>query len=373
MRTDKEYGSILEIDTFCIIFKIRIFVYIRYINDKNCYKQNSDKLDLHISGEQYEGNFGLILDKYPDKNELLNHFQALEPKNKKIGINDKKLQEIKDKIININPNIKINYVISGKTGKKIGPRQGKSEWKLYDILSRINKEKNTFNHYIVITKNNEIKNNRKANYADLVATIKLSDIINEFKAENIRKNGIGNIIDNYNNILIDNIKIKDKVRSLRTDDFGSILNLNDESAKEFTKCICYECSGLNDKGNKLYKIYRSFYELKNHCRDKHDRELNNCIVNYSLAENHVEIHHNDKKYRYIMNINDMLIKDKNYILKNLKGGYNPINNYHVINKIKIFGENIYTLNETNRALLSDVLDKLRPDFMLLNESNKGKA
>jgi hypothetical protein len=74
-----------------------------------------------------------------------------------------------------------------------------------------------------------------------------------------------------------------------------------------------------------------------------------------------------------MNLNDMLEKDKNYILKNIKGGYNPFNNYHNINKIKIFGENIYTLNEINRALLSDVLDKHRPDFILLNECNKGKA
>ena len=56
-----------------------------------------------------------------------------------------------------------------------------------------------------------------------------------------------------------------------------------------------------------------------------------------------------------MNLNDMLIKDKNYILQNNKGGYNPFNNYYNINKIKIFGENIYTLNETNRALLSNII------------------
>ena len=159
----------------------------------------------------------------------------------------------------------------------------------------MNKEKNTFNYYIVVIKNNEIKNGNIANYTYLVKYTKLSDIIDKFKAENIRKNGVNNIIENYYNILIDNIKIKDKIRPLKTDDFGSILNLNDELAKEFTRCICYECSGLNDKGKKLYKIYQSFYELKNHCRDKHNRELNNCIINYTLADNHVEFHHNDKK------------------------------------------------------------------------------
>ena len=74
-----------------------------------------------------------------------------------------------------------------------------------------------------------------------------------------------------------------------------------------------------------------------------------------------------------MNINDMLLKDKNHILKNIKGGYNPINKYYNINKIKIIGENIYTLNEINRALLSDALDNLKFDFILLNKCNKCKA
>ena len=61
----------------------------------------------------------------------------------------------------------------------------------------MNKEKNTYNHYIVVTKNYEIKNGNTANYTDLVKYTKLSDIINKFKAENIRKNGVNNIIENY--------------------------------------------------------------------------------------------------------------------------------------------------------------------------------
>ena len=60
----------------------------------------------------------------------------------------------------------------------------------------MNKEKNTFNYYIVVTKNNEIKNENVANYTDLVKYTKLSDIIDKFKAENIRKNGVNNLIKN---------------------------------------------------------------------------------------------------------------------------------------------------------------------------------
>ena len=38
--------------------------------------------------------------------------------------------------------------------------------------------------------------------------------------------------------------------------------------------------------------------------------------------------------------------------------------------MRIIGENIRSLNETNRALLSNILDTERPDFMLLNECAK---
>ena len=48
----------------------------------------------------------------------------------------------------------------------------------------------------------------------------------------------------------------------------------------------------------------------------------------------------------------------------MRGGFNPINNYFNINKIKIIGENILTLNKENRALLSNVLDEFNPDFVL---------
>ena len=98
MRKDKEYGSVLEIQAFSHIFKIRIYQYTRYINDEGGKKNNEDKITKVIIGEQYDGNFGIILDNYKN-NEMLNHFQSLRPKNDNIGISDQKLQEIKDKIL----------------------------------------------------------------------------------------------------------------------------------------------------------------------------------------------------------------------------------------------------------------------------------
>ena len=144
MRTDNEYGSLLEIKIFSEIFEIKITIYIRHIDDEQLLKKDSDLLETQIIGEKYEGNFGIILDKYKkDEKETLNHFMDIYPKDGKIGISDEKLKNIQNNIKNKYPNSKIDNITSGKTGKKVGPRQGKSDWKLYDILTRMNKEKNT--------------------------------------------------------------------------------------------------------------------------------------------------------------------------------------------------------------------------------------
>ena len=82
-----------------------------------------------------------------------------------------------------------------------------------------------------------------------------------------------------------------------------------------------------------------------------------------------------KRFRYIMKCNDMLEVDRNDILPNqIIGEYGPQNYFKTDNlKIKIYGENILTLNEGNRAIISNILDEERPDFILLNECRIGKA
>ena len=123
MRTDNEYGSLLEINIFSEIFKIKITIYIRHIDDEQLLKKDSDLLETQIIGEKYEGNFGIILDKYKkDEKETLNHFMDIYLKNGKIDISDEKLKDILNIIKNKYLNIKIDNITSGKTGKKVGPR-----------------------------------------------------------------------------------------------------------------------------------------------------------------------------------------------------------------------------------------------------------
>ena len=66
------------------------------------------------------------------------------------------------------------------------------------------------------------------------------------------------------------------------------MNINDEKAKIFNYCFCYECSGLNGNKKPVYRIYNSLYELKNHCVLFHEGSLNNCIINYRLIPGYIE-------------------------------------------------------------------------------------
>ena len=96
MRNDKEYGSFLEIRTFCEIFKIKIIVYTRNITNEKYLKRDTDLLDTYIAGEKYKGNFGLIFDRYAeDKAGIYNHYSDLYPK-ENIGISDEKLENIRN-------------------------------------------------------------------------------------------------------------------------------------------------------------------------------------------------------------------------------------------------------------------------------------
>ena len=69
---------------------------------------------------------------------------------------------------------------------------------------------------------------------------------------------------------------------------------------------------------------QKLYELKNHCRDRHNGEMEKSIVIYALHNEYVEIKPQKKTVRYIMNLNDMLEVDRNDILVNqIIEGFGP--------------------------------------------------
>lgn len=108
-----------------------------------------------VCGKEYNENFAIILTDHGKNNEIINHFDALIPregfnidKNKLLNIK-KKICDIKDDCENIEEAIKKYAVktISGKSGKPTGSRKGGSIWNIYYPISRKNNNKNSFKKY----------------------------------------------------------------------------------------------------------------------------------------------------------------------------------------------------------------------------------
>ena len=127
------------------------------------------------------------------------------------------------------------------------------------------------------------------------------------------------------------------------------------------------------KDKPMFKIFRSLKYIKIHCRDNidHRKDLNNCIFNYDFPDNYVEIEVKKSQIYYLINKNDLSNEDKIKVNNKLKGGKNKFN--HDKNLIKIYGNNIRALNESNKALIINFIEEEKPDFILLNECNKGKS
>ena len=264
---------------------------------------------------KYTENFALLLSDYGDEGELYNHYEALKPIDK-YNIDKNKLEKIKELLCNIDPNSnnkeeemkKLEVkVISGRTGKELKSRKGDSIWNLYMPLTRRKNIKGALESYKVQKLNNEIsKEEDKVSYTKLTKCIPLSEIINLFDGDNIKKNGLNSIIEVCKNIVID--KINNNI--ITNKEMNSIMNINDERSKLFNNCICYECSGINGKGKNAYRIYNSLYELKNHCLRYHNGSLDKCVINYRLLPGYIEIEVKKDAYRYIIHEDDLLDKDK---------------------------------------------------------------
>ena len=139
MRKDKEFGTGTEIQIFSIICGIKIIHYTRYINNSKCLKTKNDKIIKLVINENGIGNFGLLLDRYINL-ENINHYSPLIYK-KGNGISEENLMKIK-KIICDNPNsneeidlrkFEDKKIISCKTDKIKGNIQHKNEWNFNQI------------------------------------------------------------------------------------------------------------------------------------------------------------------------------------------------------------------------------------------------
>ena len=72
----------------------------------------------------------------------------------------------------------------------------------------------------------------------------------------------------------------------------------------------------------MFRIFRSLKYLKIHCRDNidHRKDLSNCIFNYDLPDDCIEIEVKKAQMYYLMNKNDLSDEDKIKVTNKLIGG-----------------------------------------------------
>ena len=124
-----------------------------------------------------------------------------------------------------------------------------------------------------------------------------------------------NIINKFKNIILDGIIINNKIIDITTKNYEKILK-NDE-LENVNFCICYYCSGHNNEKKILFKAFKNFMELKNHCQNNHNSKLKNCIINVTLNQNYVAIESKNQQL-YIIKLDDMLDGDKKDFLEKNK-------------------------------------------------------
>ena len=298
-NTEKDiiYDCLIIFNCFSTIFKVK-FILLRKELIKNNGNDNYFNVD-NIIGEEKEGNFVVIINEKEGENK--NNIFYSTFKHRIGGISEKKIEEIQ-KYLDIKDKSKENELISTPIKREI---------KIFKVLSCEKKIPYSIDcYYKVITSNEKLQNPIK--YDNIFECTKISNIIKDFNS--IEKKEKINIINKYQNIILDEIIVNDKKTEINTNNYREILNIYDE-LEEINFCICYYCSGYNKEKKELYKVCNNFIELKSHCNNYHNSRLNNCIIKFNFNEKYVEIEPISLE-RYIIKLDDMQDNDKEYLIKN---------------------------------------------------------
>lgn len=171
------------------------------------------------------------------------------------------------------------------------------------------------------------------------------------------------------------IKFRDKLphnvlvdMSIFPDKFKHTCDIHDKTSFVIGPCIDIKCSGVNFKGEKVFRIFNSLFELKKHCsKDKHE-----------IAEGSILLLDKPNGYEFYKlvngNTNFFFMKEngnKEGKVSGLPDG--PEKNY----KLKVYGHNIRSActtvhKEMINRFLAERKEETNPTILLLNESGEVK-
>lgn len=144
--------------------------------------------------------------------------------------------------------------------------------------------------------------------------------------------------------------------------FNKRTGLNDKMAIAIGPCIDIECSGYNQAGKPIFKLYNDLYRFKDHARQFHTMGVGS-LINFVKPDNYSII-----KATFGANHSWVMMREEDIPLHmvNKCGSAEPSRT----ESLRIFGWNSRSARtKINRVLLNKFLDSEKPDFLLLNECN----
>ena len=340
-------GNMYDIEAFSLLTEFNIII----LNDDFSIDKNINKINTDDRATVY-----LI------QNIERDHIEALIPKNTNLYINyefySNMSKIINDKIIlkyneinNMNNKIINESMIDNNSKanlKQIKKVNNKEELKIDNNVNKTvaenikckniinsNKVTNFLNHDYAIKFKSEaspiftIKEYLKYNNDEIIYDknlIKFSEFCKNFNFKNDKTD----IVDLKNNEFIKNHNIIIDI-DIHIKDFITKYKLPMEVIRNIGPCIDLKCSGNNFLDNKIYRVFNSLFELRDHYRTKHNKLVN---------QNSVIINYKNNNFKLVLkntgNCNEHYYIEEKYI-KNVEGiiNYNEYSNNKKKNKKKI--------------------------------------
>ena len=152
--------------------------------------------------------------------------------------------------------------------------------------------------------------------------------------------------------------------AIEPDDIHIKYGMNDNTAKAIGPVICNTCSGRDQRFKKIYRMFNTIYEYREHCRanNLHDLTIDD-VINVEIPKDFTLIRATTNAY-YMRKTSDMPA-----ITSNKVGSLTPA--VENSNTYSIYGNNIRTAcSALNKDYLHKFLIEVAPDFLLLNEVGK---
>ena len=138
-------------------------------------------------------------------------------------------------------------------------------------------------------------------------------------------------------------------------------------------CLDLECSGLNEDGNMVWRVFNSLFEYRKHLIKSKHTISDGCLVRFEKPDgySYLKKTKGNIPFQYMMRDIDIPLLEDEHESGDSRVARNAEEASHDSGYVNIVGNNITTAcSYANKELLNRFLEKEKTDFMMLNESGR---